>query len=191
MLKQIQQWDNQISGYVQTHMHTPLLDRVMPMVTHLGDLGIVWGIWGLVLFFVRKYRVDGVLLLGSIALCAVLCNLIFKPLFSRSRPFELTPEEEELLIDAPTDRSFPSGHTMASFTAVVLLWGIAPMMGAAALLLGIVIGFSRIYLFVHHPSDVVAGAAFGALLGKLCVSWGYPTADFFAQIANRILFAGA
>lgn len=182
MNERVKQADDRILAAVQ-RWRRPLWDKVMPIVTHLGDLGAVWVLLGAVLFFTTTYREEGILLVGSIALCAVVCNLMLKPLFRRSRPFQ--NKEADLLIDKPMDHSFPSGHTMASFTAAAVLFGLGWPVGLIALAAAFAIGFSRLYLFVHYPSDVAAGAVFGSLLGTGCLLWGQPA----AKLASRILSA--
>ena len=179
MSKRIAIWDEKIIGWIQRNCRREGLDQVMALATHLGDLGLVWVLWGTVLFVTQRQK--GILLLGSIVVCALVCNLTLKPLFRRQRPFQLQ-EEAELLIREPQDPSFPSGHTMASFTAAAVLLSVCGGgTGALALALALLIGWTRLYLFVHHPSDVAAGAVFGLLLGKVCVLWGQQPAQRLAQ----------
>lgn len=96
-------------------------------------------------------------LLGSL----IINNLILKNLIARIRPYEiingLVP-----LIEKPTDYSFPSGHTGSSFAAACILYRKLPKrFGIPALLLAMLIGFSRLYLGVHYPSDVLFGIISG------------------------------
>ena len=112
--------DHKLLDILQKHCRRQRLDQLMAALTHLGDMGFVWLLWAVALF--RNHRMESILLVGSIAVCAVVCNLIMKPLFGRSRPFE--SRDVELLIREPKDRSFPSGHTMASFTAAAALFGL-------------------------------------------------------------------
>ncbi len=74
-----------------------------------------------------------------------------------------------MLIAVPQDYSFPSGHTMASFAAATVLWHWNRKAGLATYLLAGMIAFSRLYLFVHFPSDVLAGALLGCLVGIAAV----------------------
>ena len=183
-MEKIFAYDEKISQWIQKNCRRSWLDKPMQMVTHLGDLGFIWLIWAAWLF--RDNRVESVLLFGSIACCCIICNLIMKPLFARERPFE--DEDVELLIAEPTDHSFPSGHTMASFTAAsALMWMFGGWIGAFALILAILIGWSRLYLYVHHPSDVAAGALFGSILGSLCVNLGGELAVKLAEFTVFML----
>ena len=97
----------------------------------------------------------------------VLCNFILKPLVHRVRPCDLLPEAV-LLIPHPSDYSFPSGHTAASFTAVAALWLAGKKrLAGAALVLGVFIAFSRLYLCVHFPTDILGGVLVGLVCGWL------------------------
>ena len=99
-------------------------------------------------------------LLAALLIVLVVCNLTLKPLVDRTRPFAANGFEG-LLIAAPTDPSFPSGHTASSFAAAAAWFRRDKRWGSAALVLAALIAFSRLYLYVHYPSDVLAGAALG------------------------------
>lgn len=108
-------------------------------------------------------------ILAAWPLCAelVLCNFILKPLVHRVRPCDLLPEVT-LLIPHPSDYSFPSGHTAASFTAVAALWLAGKKrLAGATLVLGVFIAFSRLYLYVHFPTDILGGVLVGLVCGWL------------------------
>ena len=109
----------------------------------------------------------GNFLSSALLLDLVVCNGFLKPLIGRLRPFQINTAIE-LLTQAPLDASFPSGHTAASLTAVTALWragGAPKWLRWAALILAVVIALSRIYLYVHWPTDVLGGAVLGAVLG--------------------------
>ena len=100
----------------------------------------------------------------------IIGNGLLKNLVARTRPYDLANPvlpKRELLINAPTDYSFPSGHTLASFEAATALYKDHTVYGFAAFVLALLIAFSRIYLQVHYPSDVLGGAILGFLLGLL------------------------
>ena len=92
------------------------------------------------------------------------CNVIIKPLVGRVRPFAVNTAVQ-LLMEAPLDASFPSGHTAVSFAAVFALKTAGSPLWKPALAVAVVIAFSRLYLYAHWPSDVLAGALLGAAVG--------------------------
>lgn len=107
----------------------------------------------------------------ALILCLLIGNLFLKPVVARVRPFDINTAID-ILIKKPLDFSFPSGHTMSSFAAATVLIYMDKKIGAISLILATIIGFSRLYLYVHYPSDVVIGLLIGVLLGiisiKLC-----------------------
>jgi undecaprenyl-diphosphatase len=109
------------------------------------------------------------MIIFSLILCFIIGNLSLKPLVARVRPFDAKPLLDTLLIRPPTDFSFPSGHTMCSFAAGVIIFYMNKKIGIFALILSSFIGFSRLYLYVHYPSDVFCGMAIGILLGTASI----------------------
>ena len=88
-----------------------------------------------------------------------------KPLFARMRPFDVN-NAVRLLIPGPGDFSFPSGHTAASFASVAALYFAGERkLWKPALLLAVMIAFSRLYLYVHYPTDILGGVAVGVIAG--------------------------
>lgn len=151
--------------WLQT-LRTPWLDAIMVTATNLGNGGILWIIGAAALMAHPKTRKAGVAVAISLVLELVFCNLILKPLFARPRPFEINTAVS-LLISRPSDYSFPSGHTGAAFAAASALFFRKNHWWIPAGLLAAMIGFSRLYLYVHYPSDVLAGAMLGVMLGGL------------------------
>ena len=143
-----------------------LLDTLMPLVTALGNAGIVWIVCAVLLLLRRSTRKTGLSMAAALILELLVCNLLLKPLVDRVRPFELNTAVQ-LLITAPADGSFPSGHTGASFASTVVLFRSRSRLRWPALLLSILIAFSRLYLYVHFPTDVLAGVVIGSALGWL------------------------
>lgn len=149
--------------YFLQSLHTPWLDAVMKNITHLGDSGIFWILTGLVLFCFKKTRRMGFCVLLSLAGGLLIGNIFLKNLVARDRPCWIDPTIQ-LLVASPKDFSFPSGHTMASFEAAVSIFLYNRRWGAAALVLAALIAFSRLYLFVHFPSDVLTGLVLGTVI---------------------------
>ena len=144
-------------------VRNPFLDGVMPAVTFLGNGGWFWILAGAVLLAVPKTRKMGFCVLLSLLLGLILGNGLLKNLIARSRPCWLD-ESVALLIKVPEDYSFPSGHTLASFEAAVSILLYRRKWGILAVALACLIGFSRLYLFVHFPSDVLGGAVLGTAI---------------------------
>lgn len=144
-------------------IHGPLLDKVMVLLSSLGNAGLFWIGLSLVLLMIKKYRKTGLQMLITIAVAFILANLILKNLAARERPCWIDPEVE-LLIKSPKDYSFPSGHSVNGFAASVALLCNDRRLGIFAVILAALIAFSRLYLFVHFPTDVFAGI----LIGTVC-----------------------
>ena len=142
------------------------LDAVMPIITTLGDSGIIWILLTLVLLCIPRYRRTGLTMACALALDVVCCNLLLKPLVARVRPFDANPLVE-LIVGRPTDWSFPSGHTAASFASTAALYASGEPLWIPAAVLSVLIAFSRLYLYVHYPTDVLAGLVLGTVLGVL------------------------
>lgn len=152
----------------------PFLDFFMLKITALANGGMVWIAAAAVLFCFQKTRKCAWMLAFGLILCLVLNNLTLKPLFARERPFVYEPSLQ-IILPKPGEYSFPSGHALSSFMAATVLFycgrrrfhaaavGV-PIFGLAAL-----ISFSRLYLMVHYPTDVVFGAVLGALFGLLAI----------------------
>lgn len=134
-------------------------------ITALGDGGLVWIASALFLVCFSNTRRAGCALGTALFTGFVLCNATLKPLVERIRPCQMHPDA--LLYACPNDPSFPSGHTTASFAAALALAFFHPRWGAAALSLAVLIAWSRLYLFVHWPSDIAAGILIGALSAAL------------------------
>ena len=157
----------------------PVLNVIMTFITHLGDTpGIIWFILGLGLLIPRKTRKLGILLFAGLAFASVINNLCLKEIIERPRPYNLDPEVWKNagyeyiwpnLIKKSDSWSFPSGHTSTSIGAgFALLLGCRKKelgIGIPAFIISLLIGFSRIYVHVHYPTDVIVGALIGLLSG--------------------------
>ena len=163
--------DWSILHFIQNHMTCPLLDFLMPKITALGNSGMIWILAAVGLLCTRKYRRQGALLLIGLLTGALLGNVFLKNFFARPRPCWLD-DSVQLLIAIPQDYSFPSGHTLASATGAAMLAQTDRRFGWAAIPLAVLIAFSRLYLYVHFPSDVLAGAVIGVGIGVVVFRWG-------------------
>ena len=172
-------FDLPILDWIQAHLQSGFLDFIMPIITLFGDGGIFWIAVAVVLLIFPKYRKVGFSMGAALILGVLVCNVTMKPLIARIRPYDLQEtlgNHINLLISAQHDYSFPSGHTIASFEACTVLLLHDKRMGIPATVLAILIAFSRLYLYVHYPTDVlvslVLGIAFG-LLGNFLVNLIY------------------
>lgn len=173
-------FDLPVLDWIRAYLTSPIMDKVMPIVTLFGDGGIFWIAVALILVFFPKTRKIGWSMGAALILGVLVCNVTLKPIIARIRPYdlhkELTGEVINLLVKTPHDWSFPSGHTIASFEASTVLLIKDKRMGIPATLLAIAIAFSRLYLYVHYPTDVIfsffAGILF-AFLGVLIVNIVY------------------
>lgn len=153
-----------ILEFIQSSLRCDLLDIVMPLITRLGDGGILWLCCSFLMLLLPKTRKVGAAMAVGLGLEMLCCNIILKPFVARLRPCDVAPAVQ-LLIPHPGGYSFPSGHTGASFAAASALFFGKSKLGVPAFILAALIGFSRLYLYVHYPSDVLAGALMGIMLG--------------------------
>lgn len=158
--------------FIQDHLTTPIGDWLMPKVTHLGDLGIIWIVLALGLIISKKYKAHGVVMLIALVIGVLIGNVFLKNLIERPRPIWLD-SSVTMLIPIPDDYSFPSGHTLASVIGATCLFLTNKKFGWWAIPLASLIAFSRLYLFVHFPSDVFASIILGIIIGSLSIKYLY------------------
>lgn len=158
--------DFSILDFIQTHLRSAVGDVIMPLISKLGNGGAIWILLAIVLCCIPKYRKTGIILVAALITDVLLCNVILKPLVARPRPF-LFNSDIKLLIPPPTDFSFPSGHTAVSFTSAFTLLFSKNKLWIPSMILASLIGFSRLYLYVHYPTDVFVGVLLGLIIGIL------------------------
>jgi len=144
-------------------LHNTVLDFFFSAITHLGDGGVFWIILCVIMLCTKKYRKWGVLFAISLFCCFIIGNVTLKNLVARPRPCWVNTDIS-LLIKNPKDFSFPSGHSMIGFAGALSVWYANRKWGIAALILAAVIAFSRLYLFVHYPTDVLLGILIGLVV---------------------------
>jgi len=153
-----------ILDWIQANLRCGFLDAVLPVVSRICDHGEVWIVLAVLLLLDKRTRKTGLCVTVSLVLDLICCNLLIKPLVGRVRPFTVNAGVT-LLMPPPLDASFPSGHTAASFAAASALWTAESPLRWPSLVLAAVISLSRLYLYVHWPTDVLGGAVLGVALG--------------------------
>ncbi|KMT22343.1 phosphatase PAP2 family protein [Clostridium cylindrosporum] len=161
----IQNIDNTILNFIHENFSNSLMDKVMPFISSIANNGMLWIIIAIIFILTSKHRKYGVTLLIALTLSLVIGEVILKPLIGRIRPFNVN--DVLILIPSPSGFSFPSGHSMSSFTAATIIWNFNKRFGVVAFIAASVIAFSRLYLYVHYPTDVIGGAILGIMCGML------------------------
>ena len=171
-------FDLPILDWIQANLQSGFMDFIMPIITVFGDAGIFWMVWAAVLFLIPKTRKTGLGMAFAMMMGLIICNMILKPVVGRMRPYDFQINElgktwdqillaGKLLVETPHDYSFPSGHTIASFEACVVLLLSDKRQGIPALILAILVSFSRLYLYVHYPTDVLVSVVLGSLFAVI------------------------
>ena len=146
--------------YALQNIHNPVLDKIMIVLSTIGDAGLLWIGVAILLICMKKYRKCGLQVAVAMLLTFIVGNLILKNMIHRDRPCWIDPSIT-LLVKLPSDFSFPSGHSMNGFTASVSILLCDKKLGIPAVILAAAIAFSRLYNFVHFPTDVIAGIVIG------------------------------
>jgi len=154
-----------ILDFIQNHMRSGFMDVFMKTITKTDDSGGIWLVLAVLLIISARYRKTGLTVILALGIEILLCGKILKPLIGRVRPCDINTGIQ-LLIGNPGGYSFPSGHAASSFTAVSVLYSDRFRWRRCFLVLAILISFSRIYLYVHFATDVIAGAILGFAIGK-------------------------
>ena len=175
MLSVLQTLDGGALLWIQENLRG-LLDPIVEGYTTLGNTGLMWIVLSLAMLCWKPTRKAGVAALAAMVLGLLCTNVVLKHLVARPRPWldvaGLVP-----LIQEPDPNSFPSGHTCAACAAASAWWRTLPRrwMRWTGLVLAVCMGLSRLYVGVHYPSDVIAGALVGLFCGwaawKLLQLW--------------------
>ena len=163
-------FDLPVLDWIQANMQSGFMDKFMPFITVFGDAGIFWMICAALMLIFPKTRRIGLGMALAMVMGLVVCNMTLKPLVARIRPYDLQAElgvTIKLLCEAQHDFAFPSGHTIASFEAAVVILKNSKKMGIPAMILAVLISFSRLYLYVHYPTDVLASIILGTIFALI------------------------
>lgn len=164
----MQEFEFEILEFIRNNLKNGFLDAVMPMVTMCGNMGIIWVAIALVISAKAKYRKCSITMLIGLIVGVIVGNLIIKNAVQRDRPCWLV-EIPDLLIANPQDFSFPSGHTLSSFCAASVLFHYDKRLGVPSFGVAVMIAFSRLYLYVHFPTDIIGGAFLGMIVASITI----------------------
>lgn len=183
MFELLQPIDEAIQTAIQSNWHvSSILDWIMRVFSVIDNHGEVWIAIALLFIIFKKTRKIGICMGCALIIEVILCDGVLKHIFARPRPYNVLTQFEPLLPKL-SSYSFPSGHTMSSFAGAFSLfvaesvyYPVAELegffkrhkFGLSAILLAVIISFSRVYLFMHWPSDILAAAIIGIIQGALC-----------------------
>ncbi|MCB2292789.1 phosphatase PAP2 family protein [Clostridium algoriphilum] len=168
MIFLVQKFDSLILLYVKNNMHGPIMDKVMVLSTYLGNQGMIWIMIAVLLMFSKNYRKIGFMALAALILSTILGEGILKHVVERIRPSADIPVVN-LLIEKPLSYSFPSGHTTSSFAVAGILAKYIKHYALEFLGLASLIAFSRLYLYVHYPTDILGGVVLGLICSGIII----------------------
>ena len=167
MLETILAFDTNAMLWVQENLRNPFLSAILIPVTKSGNAGILFIITGLLLICFKRTRKMGTIFLISLAVNFIISNLFLKNIVARIRPFDVI-EALTTLVPRPHGYSFPSGHTSSVFACMVTFFFTNRKIAPYLMIYAVLMGFSRVYVGVHYPTDVITGAIIGTLIA--CVS---------------------
>ena len=160
--------DNTILRWINVKFRNKTFDKIMPIITSAGNLGIIWIVISVLLMTKKDYRVLGQTILIALVITTIIGEGIIKNIVKRKRPF-YGDDDKELLISRPITYSFPSGHTASSFAVAAVFIKTDNAASLEIILLACLIAFFFLYLKVHYPSDVIGVEIIGALFRLITV----------------------
>lgn len=166
ILKRINIFDNYILLIIRKYLQNKYLDILMPIITIMGNLGFIWIFIAFGLLLNKPYKIIGEIVLITLVISTVIGEGVVKHLVRRIRPCN-NVSDIKLLIAKPISYSFPSGHTLSSFAVAEVLSVYFNKYSFIFIGIAFLIALSRLYLYVHYPTDIIAGVIFGLLCSKL------------------------
>lgn len=157
-----------ILDFIQNNMRNPFFDFLMPFISAIGEAGLMWIIICIGFLIPKKTRIWALAGLAAMLVTWLSGEVIMKNLVGRVRPCNINLAVD-MIVERPTSYSFPSGHTSSSFACATVLFKMNRRVGIAALCMAALMGFSRLYNYVHFPTDVLAGMLWGILLASVTV----------------------
>ena len=162
MLETIQSIDFSILNFIYDNFRCAFLNPIMVLISNLGNGGFIFIVATIILLLNKKTRKIGLTFAISLIIGFIIVNLIMKPTIARIRPYEIN-QAVILLSGKMHDYSFPSGHTLAGFEFATAVFLYNKKWGLISYIFALLMGFSRLYLYVHFPTDVICGAILGVL----------------------------
>lgn len=166
MISLIQKFDSSILCAIKKYVQNKYLDILMPMITNMGNLGVIWIMMAVVLLLDKPHRLVGDVVILTLIISTIIGEGIVKNIVRRVRPCN-QQSNVSLLISRPISYSFPSGHTLSSFAVAEVLSMYFTQYKLIFMAIAFLIALSRLYLYVHYPTDIIAGIIFGTLCSKL------------------------
>lgn len=158
--------DFKILEFIRLHFKCKFLDFIMKNISTFFNYSIVWMVLGVVLISLKSTRAVGYEIFVALTLELLICNVFVKRISKRARPFTKN-DEVNLLINPPKDYSFPSGHTLCAFMCATIIAAHIFWVGVILFVVAVLVAFSRMYLYVHYPSDVFVGALMGIFIALI------------------------
>lgn len=154
--------DTAVLDFIQQYIKCDFLDVIMAFFSYIGDKGVIWLIAAFIFIFLQKTRSMGIMMICAMGLGFLVGEIGLKNIVCRPRPFIVNPDII-LNILPPSGYSCPSGHSCSSLAAATVILSKDKRIGIPAMCLAVLIVFSRLYNYVHYPSDVLLGMALGVL----------------------------
>ncbi|KOF57986.1 MULTISPECIES: phosphatase PAP2 family protein [Clostridium] len=164
--RRVNSFDNYILFFIKNHIQNKYLDKLMPMITNMGNLGVIWIVMAAALILNEPYELIGYMVILTLIISSIVGEGIIKHIVRRARPYN-KQTSIKLLIAKPISYSFPSGHTLSSFAVAEVLSMYFVKYKLIFMAIACLIALSRVYLFVHYPTDVIAGIILGVLFSKI------------------------
>ena len=166
LIEAVTAWDAAVITAISENAHSAFLTTFFRIVTLLGEGGIFWIAAAVVLLFFKKTRRCGICIGASLLIGVIIGNGIIKNVVARPRPYDAIAGIESV-VSHLSDYSFPSGHSLCCFEAATALAMNRTRWAIPAYVAAVLVAVSRLFLFVHYPTDVICGALLGILFGVL------------------------
>jgi len=164
--------DHKLFYFINDTISNPLLDWIMPIITNENNAAIpliIFWLW-LLLFNGKRGKIAAILILITIILTDVIAAQIIKPYFGRLRPSRAMTDSINLLVSRGGKYGFVSNHAANTMAGAAIILYFYRKWGYFAIAVSIIVGFSRVYVGVHYPFDVLGGWIFGFTIAWIVIS---------------------